>query len=110
MRCISDEEWPRFFGSSMQRVLQAEEPPLDFWPYVEAIPQRDFQGYDCSQGTVKDIYRHPDGRLEHVLVESNDPNVFMVIARNQATNLGMKYQAYLKMVLHQALLVQEKSS
>lgn len=79
MRRISDDEWPQFFDSPMQRLPQSEQPPFDFWPYVEEIPLEDFKGHDCSEGRVEHAYRHPDGRLEHVLIDSKDPDVFMVI-------------------------------
>jgi hypothetical protein len=86
MRRISDEEWPELFGSPMQRVSRDEEPPFDFWPYFEKIPQGDFNGHDCSEGRVECVYRHPTGRLEHVLVNSNDHDVFMVIVLDRVAN------------------------
>ena len=86
MRCISNEEWPQYFGSPMQRLSQSDEPPFDFWSYVEEIPQGDFKGYDCSEGCVDCAYRHPAGQWEHVLVNSNDPDVFMVIVLDRVAN------------------------
>lgn len=97
---ISDEEWPELFGSPMQRVSDDEQPLFDFWPYVELIPSSDFEGYDFSTGEVEAAYRHPAGALEHVLIESNDRNVFMVIVLDRGTksvaghrvlNLGTLY-------------------
>jgi hypothetical protein len=86
MRRILDEEWPLFFAEPMQRLSLEEEPPFDFWPYVEEIPNGDFNGFDCSDGRVEYVYRHPDGRLEHVLINSSDPNIFMVIVLDRAAN------------------------
>ena len=63
----------------MQRVGSGEEPPFDFWPYFEAIPAADFEGYDCSAGSVTYAWRHPDGRYEHVLINADDRDVFMVL-------------------------------
>ena len=63
----------------MQRLSPEEEPPFDFWPYVDAIPPQDFAGHDCSGGVVEWVYRHPSGRLEHVLIGSDTRDVFMVI-------------------------------
>jgi hypothetical protein len=87
MHRISEEEWPRYFAEPMQRVAQEEAPPFDFWPYVKAIPNEDFEGYDCSEGRVEYVYRHPGGRLEHVLIDSNDTDVFMVIVLDRLTRL-----------------------
>ena len=63
----------------MQRVGPEEYPPFDFWPYFEAIPQEHFEGYDCSGGSVTYAWRTGDGRYEHVLVDSDDRDVFMVL-------------------------------
>jgi hypothetical protein len=79
MHLISDDEWPSYLSMPMQRLSQEEKPPFDFWPYVEAIPKKDFNGFDCSEGDVDYVYRHPAGRLVHVLINSNDRAVFMVI-------------------------------
>jgi hypothetical protein len=67
----------------MKRVSDNAQPGVDFWPYVERIPRSDFEGFDCSEGEVDNVYRHPAGVLEHVLIKSNDPNVFMVIVLNR---------------------------
>jgi hypothetical protein len=69
----------------MRQVGDEEEPPFNFWPYVQAIPSEDFKGYDCSAGHVKYVYRHPSGRLEHVLINSNNEDVFMVIVVDRST-------------------------
>ncbi len=82
---ITDDEWPRFFAEPMQRLSQEDGAPFDFWRYVDEIPKGDFNGYDCSGGSVEYVYRHPEGRLEHVLISSNDRNVFMVIVLDRAT-------------------------
>ena len=74
----------------MQPAGQGEEPPFDFWPYFDSIPAADFEGHDCSAGAVTYVYRHPSGRFEHVLVDSEDRNVFMVLVldRDAQTVVG----------------------
>ena len=69
----------------MQRVSQDEPPIVDFWPYVEAIPEADFNEHNCSEGTVRYVYRHPLGRWEHVLIDSETENVFMAIILDRET-------------------------
>jgi len=82
---ISAEEWHQLFEAPMQRLSHEEEPIFDFWPYVETIPLGDFDGYDCSAGEIEYVYRHPAGRVEHVLISSNDRAVFMVIVLDRLT-------------------------
>jgi hypothetical protein len=63
----------------MLPVALNEAPPVDFWPYFDAIPARDFGGFDCSAGAVENAYRDEAGRFLHVLVSSRDRNVFMAL-------------------------------
>ena len=56
-----------------------EPPPIDFWPYFASIPPSDFEGHDCSAGRVKYAWRMPPDPYVHVLVCSEDRNVFMVL-------------------------------
>ena len=63
----------------MVRAETDEAPPFDFWPYFDSIPRADFRGHDCTGGRVEYVYRDGSGRFEHVLVNSEDRNVFMVV-------------------------------
>ena len=76
---ISEPEYRATFGVRMLRAGRDEPPPFDFWPYFDAIPVGDFQGFDCTARRVEWVYRDSAGRFEHVLVDSNDRNVFMVL-------------------------------
>ena len=82
---LSDEEYAETFEAPMRRIPQEEVPPFDFWPYFESIPTADFGGHDCSDGQVEYVYRHPQGRLEHVLVNSRTPEIYMVIILDRTT-------------------------
>jgi hypothetical protein len=84
MPLLTDQEFQATFAPSMQRIAAEDPPPFDFWPYFEAIPRADFEGYDCSRGIVDWAWRTPTGSLVHVLVTSNDPNVFMVLVLDVA--------------------------
>jgi len=83
---LSENDFQATFASPMQRVASEEGPPFDFWPYFESIPEADFEGHDCSAGTVSYAYRDATGRFEHVLVNSEDRNVFMVLVLNRHVN------------------------
>jgi hypothetical protein len=75
-RTLTEQEFKETFGDSMVRAPDAES-PFDVWPYLEAVPKVDFEGYDCSLGQVDNVNRNE--RFEHVLINSNDHNVFMVV-------------------------------
>lgn len=68
------------FGQKMQRVAASGDAPFPFWSYADTIPKEDFQGYDCSEGSVQWVWRGDDGRFEHVLIDTKeDPDVFMAV-------------------------------
>jgi hypothetical protein len=79
MSLLSREEFLATFNDPMVRVPAEEQPSIDFWPYFESISQRDFEGHDCSSGQVEYAWRDSSGRFEHVLVDSEDRNVFMLL-------------------------------
>jgi hypothetical protein len=54
---------------------------LRFWPYFDAIPEEDFFGHQIS-GEVTYVYEHPSGTFQHVLVNSEDKNIFLAIVLN----------------------------
>lgn len=63
----------------MKRLPPDAGAPFPFWHYFDAIPSADFEGHDCSAGTVTYVWQHPLGLFQHVLVDSEDENVFMVL-------------------------------
>jgi hypothetical protein len=79
MGLLSREEYLATFGETRTRVSPDEAPPFDFWTYFDAIPVSDFESRDCSAGTVQHVWREGSGRYEHVLINSEDRNVYMVL-------------------------------
>src|SRR5688572_18083807 len=79
VRLLSDEEFGQTFSAPMKRAEGDEGPLCDFWPYFDAIPADHFQGNDCSNGRVEYVYRDSSEVFEHVLVDSEDKNIFMVV-------------------------------
>jgi len=79
MARLSEAEFLATFAAPMQRVGDDGGPAVDFWPYVERIPAADFEGHDCSKGSVRYVWRDATGRYEHVLIDSDDRDVFMVV-------------------------------
>jgi hypothetical protein len=79
MPLLDESEFRATFNAPMARTEADEPPPFDFCAYFESIPRADFCGHDCSAGRVECVYRDALGRFEHVLVNSEDRNVFMVL-------------------------------
>ena len=63
----------------MHQAGPDSEPPFDFWPYFDQIPASHFRGHDCSEGTVDYAYTTDCGSYQHVLINSQTKNVFMVL-------------------------------
>ena len=63
----------------MKRLSPDAAPPFGFWDYFESIPSSDFAGHDCSEGVVEYAWEDQSGRFQHVLVNSDNKNVFMVL-------------------------------
>ena len=81
---LSETEFKATAAVPMKRLGPDAEPPLDFWAYFEAIPEADFEGHDCSAGDVTYVWEHPEGRYQHVLIDSADGNVFMALVLDAA--------------------------
>ena len=79
---LTDAEYKVTLHDPVVRVKNDQEPPFDFWPYFRAIPNAHFEGHDCAEGRVEYVYRTMSGAYTHVLVNSEDPNIFMVLVLN----------------------------
>jgi hypothetical protein len=79
MKNLSPHEYSQSFAKQMVRVDRDSPPPFDFWEYFDRIPVADFEGHDCSDGVVTNCWAHPDGSMQHVLVNTEDHNTFMVL-------------------------------
>ena len=66
-------------GVPMRPVEEVEQLPPDFWEYVDRISGADLGGYDLGNGDIAMAYRDPTRRYDHVLLRSDDPDVFLVV-------------------------------
>ena len=76
---LSYEQYQATFAAPMLDVSQTAEPILDIWPYVEAVPESDLEGFNLLDGLVRYVYQSPSGQYLHVLVSTDDENTFLVI-------------------------------
>jgi hypothetical protein len=74
---MSAEAFNDTFQAPMQDVTGTAERLLDIWPYVDAIPLTDLNGFELAD--VAYVYLNPSGNYQHVLVATEDKNVFLVI-------------------------------
>jgi hypothetical protein len=87
MSRLDDASFKGTFEDRMERIVSWTEPPFDFWPYFESIPNEDFEHHDCSEGIVDWVWRSEDGRFEHILVNTReDEDAFMVIVLDREAN------------------------
>jgi hypothetical protein len=76
---LSYQEYQATFDTPMLDVSQTAEPVLDIWPYVEAVPESDLEGFNLLDGPVRYVYQSPAGQYLHVLVSTDDEKTFLVI-------------------------------
>jgi len=79
MKHLTEADFLSTMGEPMQRAPLDSAPPFDFWDYFGDIPDVDFEGQDCSSRSVEYVWNDPSGRYQHVLVDSTQKNVFMVL-------------------------------
>lgn len=79
MNRLSETEFHATCTNEMSPIDISVGRPFDFWPYFDAIPKQDFEGFDCSNGSVECAYRNSEGSFEHVLIKSQVQNVYMVL-------------------------------
>jgi hypothetical protein len=76
---LSEDEFRATYDAHPVAVEQDHEPPFDFWPYFDAIPNEDCDGHDFSAGSVTHAWTMPISHYQHVLVRCDTPNVFLVL-------------------------------
>lgn len=79
MNKLSEAEYLATMAEPMTRLPSTARAPFLFWDYFDAIPSEDFEGHDCSEGRVNYVWQDPSKSFLHVLVDSDDKNVFMVL-------------------------------
>ena len=76
---LTQDEYQGTIGPNPARVASDEEPPFDFWPYFDSIAEDDFGGHDFSEGRISYAWQMPGGVYQHVLVDCETPDVFLVL-------------------------------
>ncbi len=74
---LNEEAFNQTFQSPMQNVTHTAEQLIDIWPYVDAIPTADFDKFTLRD--VAYVYLNPTGFYQHVLIATENKNVFLVV-------------------------------
>lgn len=83
---LTDAQFRQTIGGP-RALADDEAAPFDMWSYFDAIPPADFAGRDCSAGSVRHVWRMTTTPFEHVLVDSDLPNVFMVLVLDRTRRI-----------------------
>lgn len=86
MKRLSETEYKATMGEPMTRRESNGSAPFDFWSYFDRLPTDEFFGHDFSDCVVDYVYADPSGLYEHVLVNSLDENVFLVLVLDLKTS------------------------
>jgi hypothetical protein len=84
MRRLTEDEFKATAVPDAEPVGPDEEPAFDFWDYFDAIPREDSGGHDFSGGQVSHVWDMRGTGCQHVLVECETPNVFLVLVLDVA--------------------------
>ncbi|MFB9177081.1 hypothetical protein ACFFX1_02920 [Dactylosporangium sucinum] len=85
MRLLTEAEYRATMEPEPIQIGPEDEPPFDFWPYFDEVPEEDLGGHDFSEGSVTYAWHMPRGNRQHVLVNCETPNVFLVLVLDLST-------------------------
>ena len=80
---LSEDFFNRTFQPPMHNVTDTAEEIIDIWPYIDAIPPEDLEGFTLRD--VAYVYLTPDGSYLHVLIATEDKNVVLVVVIETST-------------------------
>jgi hypothetical protein len=84
MPSLSETQFKEAFRPPMRQLSSEADPPFDFWGYIDTIPVSDFAGYSCHGG-VTYVWEDAAGEFQHVMFNTRDKNVFMVVVLDLAS-------------------------
>ena len=90
-KTLSEKEYKETIGYKMADVTETAEPIVDIWTYVKDLVYENIVSeYVFKNNLVEKVYRNDSSTFDHILLPTNDKNVFIVIVVKigNATILG----------------------
>lgn len=77
---LTEQEYKSTMTGKMTDVTESAEPALDIWPYVEILRNEQIVlDYVFTAELVESVYTNGDGSFHHVLLPTDNKNVFIVL-------------------------------
>ena len=77
---LTEKEYRGTMTSKMIDVTGAGDASVDIWPYVRQLTKNNVVlDYVYEKQLVEAVYRNDQNTFDHVLIPTNDKNVFVVI-------------------------------
>jgi hypothetical protein len=79
LRQLSESEFEATLAASMRNITESAQELVEIWPYAKAAMARDFPGVHTCNWDVEYVYEHPSGKWQHVLINTEMTNAFLVL-------------------------------
>ncbi len=77
---LTEKEYKDTMTDGMVDVTMTAEPVVDIWPYVQQLTlDKVVLDHVYENGLVEKVYRNGRGTFDHVLLPTDNLNVFIVI-------------------------------
>jgi hypothetical protein len=77
---LTEKEYKSTITGSMANVTETAEPIVDIWSYVEELVDEGIiPGHVFNNELVESVYENEDGSFHHVLLPTEDQNIFVVL-------------------------------
>jgi hypothetical protein len=77
---LTEKEFRSTFGNQMLDITETIESTVDIWEYVgELYVDEVVSEYVVANELVEKVYRNDSSTFDHVLLPTENPNVFLVI-------------------------------
>lgn len=83
---LTKEDYNSTFSNKMIDVTNSTEPIVEIWPYVEELSKRNIiNTYVSRNKLVELVYQNEQNTFHHILLPTEDKNIFVVILVNLLT-------------------------
>ena len=77
---LTEKEYKETMNDRMVDVTMTAEPVVDIWPYVRQLTLDNVVlEYVFKNGLVEKVYRNDKGTFEHILLPTDNSNIFIVV-------------------------------